>query len=112
MVFTLAKIFFVFITFAVLVSRAFDTYIVKSSRLLDERSLGKSSFDYATHTPEIRIFSLGHVHTPSAGILPDLHKTQVFFVIASHLLHPVTNFKHSLLNDVDFVQIVLSAFRS
>ena len=52
------------------------------------------------------------MHLPPTGVLPDLHKTQVFYIAASHLLHPVTNFKHSLLTEVDFVQVVLSALRS
>ena len=55
------------------------------------------------------------VHAPLTGALPDLHKTQVVVVVASHLLHPLTDVKHSLplgVPDDDFVQAVLAALRS
>ena len=45
------------------------------------------------------------MHLPLAGILPDLHKTQVVVVVGSHLLHSLTNVKHSLpLEVVDALQ--------
>ena len=66
-----------------------------------------------THAPAVKIIPASQVHLPLAGILPDLHKTQVVVVVGSHLLHPFTNIKHSLLllDDI-FVQAVLSALRS
>ena len=56
------------------------------------------------------------MHAPLTGALPDLHKTQVVAVVASHLLHPLKLMLsihcHLGVPDDDFVQAVLAALRS
>ena len=84
------------------------------ARSVEDRSSGKSSVSYTTHSPPISN-PLSQVHLLSAGRLPDEHNTHIDGVVESHLMHPLTDSKHSLpvtVDDSDFVQAFLSLFSS